>query len=271
MSASAPRSARPAPTPPSSEVLRAFGATAPLEFLSGGRGLTWRSGPLVLRPAEGDGETIWKSEMLASLGPDERFAVPKPIATGDGAWVCAGWQAMAWMPGHADERRLDDVVRAGRAFQEVLSEVARPVFIDESDDAWSVADRIAWGEHTPPTDPFLRALIDEYRGVAARSQVVHGDLLGNVLFADGHPPTIIDWAPYWRPAGFGPAVAVVDAVCWHGASPATLAGDRGFADWRDLLLRALVFRIATLHRLGLWDEAGVVRHAPIAEAVIRLD
>ncbi|MFY9712245.1 MAG: hypothetical protein WAK00_02125 [Microbacterium sp.] len=62
---------------------------------------------------------------------------------------------------------------------------------------------------------------------------------------------VIDWAPYWRPRGFGAAVAVADAVCWHGYPLSRLAEDRGIPQWRQLLLRALAFRMATLHLRGV--------------------
>jgi len=35
--------------------------------------------------------------------------------------------------------------------------------------------------------------------VRAQAQLVHGDLSGNVLLADGLPPAVIDLSPYWRP------------------------------------------------------------------------
>jgi len=40
---------------------------------------------------------------------------------------------------------------------------------------------------------------------------------GNVLFADASPPAVIDFSPYWRPAGLALAVAAVDALMWGGA------------------------------------------------------
>ncbi len=249
-------------------MLGAFGASDPLERLVGGRGLTWRSGDVVLRPVDGDAEAEWKSELITRLAASEAFTVPRPIPAAGGGWVRESWQAIEWIPGAADERRVDDVVRAGAAFHEAITGAERPGFLDESTDAWSVADRIVWEEVTRPDDATLARLAGEYRAVDAPSQMVHGDLLGNVLFSEGRPPAIIDWAPYWRPTGYGAAIAVVDAACWHGLPLARLAEDHGYGQWRQLLLRALVFRIATLILLGHWDEAQIARHAPIVDAVI---
>ncbi len=41
----------------------------------------------------------------------------------------------------------------------------------------------------------------------------------------------------------------------------------GTADWPQLLVRALVFRIATLHLLGAWDAAAAAHHRPVVDAV----
>ena len=57
--------------PPSNAVLADFGIPAAdheeLRNLHGGRGLTWRAADTVLRPSAGDGETLWKANVLAHL------------------------------------------------------------------------------------------------------------------------------------------------------------------------------------------------------------
>ncbi|MCB0959162.1 MAG: exonuclease subunit SbcD, partial [Acidimicrobiales bacterium] len=78
-----------------------------------------------------------------------------------------------------------------------------------------------------------------------------GDLAGHV---DGDGvPVVLDLSPYLRPARWGDAVVVADAVTWHEAGPG-LALD--FADdpaGRDLLGRALAFRLVA-EQLG--EQAG---------------
>jgi prepilin-type processing-associated H-X9-DG protein len=69
---------------------------------------------------------------------------------------------------------------------------------------------VAWGERDPasvlaaapaPLNGQLRSLLAARRPVHLPAQLIHGDLGGNVLFADGEPPAVIDFSPYWRPAG----------------------------------------------------------------------
>jgi uncharacterized protein (TIGR02569 family) len=209
--------------------------------------------------------------VLDLLEHTSEFRTPRPIRSASGQWVVDGWEAWQWVPGAADETRVSDVVRAGDAFHRAIAGLEKPTFIETSDDPWARADRIAWEEEPLPSDPMLERLAAEFRRVESPSQLIHGDLLGNVLFAEGVPTTIIDWAPYWRPAGLGTAIAVVDAVCWHGAPIESIpASGRGIAEWEQLLVRALTFRIATLHLLRVWNSALAERHARVVDAIVAL-
>jgi prepilin-type processing-associated H-X9-DG protein len=114
--------------------------------------------------------------------------------------------------------------------------------LDARTDAWARADRIAWGEQ--PADGFERVpevahLLAARTAVSAPNQVIHGDLSGNVLFADGQAPAVIDLSPYWRPMEYASAIVMVDAVLWYGADVGLLSvvGDA------QLLVRALLFRL----------------------------
>lgn len=261
---------------PDAGALHAFGvgASTPVR-LTGGRGLTWRAGGVVLRPHDGPAVTDWRADLLAELEHSAGFRTPRPVATHDGSWRSGDWEAWAFVAGRADESRVEDVIQAGRAFHRAVAGVDRPAFLGTASttgaatDPWARADRMAWGEEPLPTAPTLDRLAASFRPVHSPPQLVHGDLLGNVLFADGHAPTIIDWPPYWRPAAFGTAIAAVDAVCWHGVPVDRLdALGADEPEWSQLLVRALVFRIATLHLLGAWDATSVGRHRPVIDAVV---
>lgn len=260
-------------TPPSRSVLAEFGVEserhAELHNLPGGRGLTWRAGDIVLRPSAGDGETLWKANVLAELPHSAAFCTPRPIISASGSWSIDGWEAWQWLSGRADESRVHDVLRAGEAFHRALVDVERPSFLDLADDPWARADRIAWEEEEVPCNAVVQRLARAFRAVGDRSQVIHGDLLGNVMFDPGHPPVIIDWAPYWRPVGFADAIVLADAACWHGLEPAEMIRlADGRSEGRQHLIRALVFRIATFELLGAWDSRMQSRHEPVVAAAL---
>ena len=264
-----PGGRRPVPPPPA--VLAAFGATGPAQPLTGGKGGTWRAGDIVLKPAEGDAEPRWRAGVLADLPPSPHFRVARPVRARDGDWLAGGWEAARHVAGHADPRRVDDVVRAGEAFHAAIAALPRPAFLDTRDDPWSYGDRLAFAEPVPAgsTAPsaLLAPLLAARRPVSLSSQVVHGDLLGNVLFADGLPPAVIDWPAYWRPPAWAAAVAVADALVWHRAGPAVVGRWAHLPSWGQMLVRALIYRIATWPA-ARWESPPDDAYRPVVELVI---
>ena len=229
-------------TPPPPSVLAAFGAAGhEPEALAGGRGTAWRAGGIVLKPLDMTVEALrWQAGVLASVVPDG-FRVAAPRRSVAGELVVGGWTAWPLLPG-AHAERWADIVSAGERFHRALAGVDPPAgLLEGRTDRWARADRVAWGEADAGADaavPEVARLLAARRPVEAASQLVHGDLSGNVLFADGLPPAIIDLSPYWRPAAYASAVILVDAVLWHGAGAELLAT----ADDR-LVVRALLFRL----------------------------
>lgn len=243
-------------TGPPARVLRAFGATGTLEGLAGGQGRTFRCGDLVLKPVADEAEHAWVCEVYdAWTSADVR--VPKPVRSGnglDGGWSLEGWAAHRWVEGRTAHAADDpDRFRAtAEAFHAAVAGLPRPGFLDTRDDAWSFGDRVAWGGEQPVGSPEVLSLLAEarrlLRPVEVAAQVVHGDLGGNVLWHEQLPPAVIDWPPYFRPAGWALAVIAMDAVCWQGADPALLSRWSDLPEWDQMLLRAVIYRVATRGR-----------------------
>lgn len=234
---------------PPPAVVEAFGATDDPYPLAGGRGLTWRAGDIVLKPSDGAELSRWRAGVLQSLPDSTAFRVPRPVPTRDGSWLAQGWEATRFVAGVEAPGRVDNVVEAGQAFHTAVAAVPRPPFLAARRDPWSYGDRVAFDELPvtggPATAALLRPLVRARRPVRLPAQLVHGDLAGNVLFADGLPPAVIDWSPYWRPRSWAAAVAVVDALCWYGAAPDVVHRWSHLPAWRQMLIRALIYRIAT--------------------------
>jgi uncharacterized protein (TIGR02569 family) len=239
------------PAPPA-QVLAAFGVSARPEPLSGGQATAWRAGDVVLKPLDMSIDALrWQAEVLGAAEPDG-FRVAPPLRASDRELVVDGWTAWPTLAGtHAP--RWAEIVAVGERFHLALAGVERPAAVlDARTDGWARADRIAWGDQ-PAGDfgrvPEVAHLLSARTTVSAPSQLIHGDLSGNVLFADGLPPAVIDLSPYWRPPAYASAIVAVDAVLWHGADP-TLLSVVGNA---QLLVRALLFRL-----LATPDPAGAV-------------
>jgi uncharacterized protein (TIGR02569 family) len=136
----------------------------------------------------------------------------------------------------------------GERFHAALRGIPRPPFLDRRSSPWAISDRVAWGEI--PAGDFaqvrhLPRLSGALRPVAAPGQLIHGDLTGNVLFHDQLPPAIIDLSPYWRPAAFGSAIVVADALVWEGADSQILDAVGHIGDFGQYLVRALIYRAVT--------------------------
>jgi uncharacterized protein (TIGR02569 family) len=239
---------------PPPEVRAAFGAQGETVRLAGGKGGPWRIGDLVLKPSEGDEEVRWRSDVLAALPESPRFRIARPVRAADGDWLAGGWEAAQAVAGQPDQRRVDDVIRTGAAFHKAVAAVPRPPLLDTRDNPWEYGNKLAFGDDLPPARRRPSALLDQLlawrRPIALPEQMVHGDLLGNVLFADGLPPAVIDWAAYWRPPAWASAVAAVDAMVWHGVGTGVIERWAHLPEWGQLLVRAAVYR------LGTWDAAG---------------
>lgn len=241
---------------PSSRVLAAFGASEQPTPLAGGQETAWRSGDVVLKPLDREeAELAWQAELFDSL-TGEGFRVARALRAADGSLVVDGWCASRALAGCHQDRRWADVIAVGARFHAALASAPRPGFLDSRTDRWAVSDRVAWGEL--PADEYMHVkhvprLFSALRPVDARSQLIHGDLTGNVLFAPGLPPAVIDFAPYWRPPAFASAIVVADALVWEGADESVLDTVVDTGDFPQYLLRALIHRAVT-DRLFRLDE-----------------
>lgn len=203
----------------------------------------------MLKPADSDPRVAaWHAETMDGIVEDG-FRVARPLRTTDGAWVHSGWTASVHVAGaEAGEGRWLDIVGAGHAFHQAIAHFPRPEFLDRRSNHWHTGDQVAWQEQEPDLVPELRAPYERLAGLRgsfpeARSQLVHGDLTGNVLFHPHLPPAVIDFSPYWRPSGYAEAVVIADALIWHGAGPDLLRQTK--AGILQYLVRAVIFRLVT--------------------------
>lgn len=237
---------------PASAVLRAFGAHGSPLRLPGGGGLSWRVGATVLKAVDDEDEAAWLAQFAARL-PQQGFRVALPVASHQGAWVVDGWSAWSWLEGEPSATRWVDLLGAAAAFHSAARSLPRPSFIDRRGwsmarplDRWRCADRIVWDEAGMGDlgrVARVSELMDARRAVVVPSQLVHCDLAGNVLFAPGLSPAIIDLSMYWRPVGYSAAIAIADAVTWEGAPLDTVHLLEPYAEWPQLLVRAVLFRV----------------------------
>jgi uncharacterized protein (TIGR02569 family) len=250
-------------------VIESFGAVGSPIPLAGGRGNAWRVGELVLRPVDDDEPPLdWQANVLGSIaGSEFRVSLPRKAACGD--FEIEGWCAWQFVEGVHEERRWHEIIAIGELFHLALGDVPEPEFVARRTDHWAVGDRVAWGEL--PAEQFMHVeylpdLVAARRPLESPHQLVHGDLTGNVLFAEGLTPAIIDFSPFWRPAPYASAIVVADALVWEGADESLLDAVAHVPHLPQFLVRALIMR-AVVDLLFREDESMRDDDDPFSRAV----
>ncbi len=260
-------------------MLAAFGLTDTPRRLPG-TGDAWRAGDRVLKPIAADASWVdWEERVLASL-EETRFRIQRPQRAHNGSFVVNGWFARDYLAGAHGAGRWWEIISVADALHAAFD--ALPASLvhllpGPRGDAWARADRIAWDEEPMPSalgdaDSALGELLEARRPVRLASQLIHGDLTGNVLFADGLAPAVIDFSPYWHPAGYAVGVIVADAVVWEGADLRLLDAVAGREEIGQCLLRAMIFRHVTALLLPgrLPDGVAAQRYTSLRRAVLAL-
>lgn len=226
----------------------------------------WRCGDVVLTAVTDHARAAWSAGVREKLQVDG-VRLARPVRSTDGRWVVSGWTADTVLAGESAPRH-DEVVAVSTRLHAAMAALGRPRFLvtarpphatNATVDVFGTADSAAWGEvpvsavtggqvFTVLDDPSSAALFVELAGarmpVHAQAQLVHGDLFGTVLFAGSAAPGVTELTPYWRPAAWASAVVVVDAVAWGGADDGLLTRWAQLPEWPQMLLRALLFRLA---------------------------
>jgi hypothetical protein len=253
-----------------------------LRRLPGGAGHAWTDGRLVLKPVGCASEHAWVCEVYAAWTSQD-VRVPEPVVPrGEDAvgWSADGWGAHVFLPGRDVDldRELARVMEASDAFHRCVQHLPRPALMDVRDDPWAYGDRLAWESAEPEGDAETLHVIEQLRArlapVASPAQVIHGDILPNVLLADGHAPAVIDWPPYFRPVATANAVAITDAVTFREAPLSLLDEWETGQDWNQALIRALIYRLgptglfASRNRLMGSLVTHLERVRPVVNAVL---
>jgi uncharacterized protein (TIGR02569 family) len=211
--------------------------------------MSWVAGDVVFKPVDADDleELAWQAQIFSQI-PSAGFRLARPRRAADGSLSVDGWCATEYVTGTHEPRRWPEIIAVGERFHAALHGIPRPSFLDQRSSPWAISDRVAWGEIPASEFPHVRhlpELVAASRPVTAPSQLIHGDLTGNVLLDSPQPPAIIDFSPYWRPTAYASAIVIADALVWEGADRQVLGAVTHIGDFGQYLARALIFRAVT--------------------------
>jgi len=202
---------------------------------------------VLVRPVADNAVAAWSASVFDWLTVDGLRLV-QPVRSSDGRWVVGGWAASRYAAG-AVEPRHDAMMEVAARLHAAIATLPRPRLLDDRDDLLSWCAAGAWGERGLTLDATnggrtYDELAPLRRPVRLSPQVVHAELFGSVLFDGDRPPALIDLVPAWRPAEWGAAIVAVDAVAWGGADDGLLDRWSHLAEWPQMLLRAVLHRLA---------------------------
>lgn len=229
-------------------VRTAFGVTesVPAPVVWAGRA-AWQCGDVLIRPVADNAVASWSAGVLDGLYV-EGVRLARPVRASDGRWIVAGWAACRYLAGTV-EPRYDAVVDVANRLHAATAAVPRPRLLDDRDDLLTRSAAGAFGELKLTLDPSrgggLYAQLAAYRTpIRSASQVVHPELFGAVLFDHAGAPGVVELVPCWRPKEWAAAVVVVDALAWGDADPALIQHWDRLDEWPQMLLRAVLHRLA---------------------------
>lgn len=233
---------------PTLQTLHAFGCEGKPELLPGGEGNSYRCGDVVLKPVLDEAQVVWQAEIYSQIKQDG-FRLAEPIRTIDGDWTHQGWQAFSFVDGKEVKGQWQEKISVCRQFHKAISHIPRPDFIDQATHPWAVADRMIWGEqkleYGERLKPAMERLLEFLKPIDLKSQLIHGDMTGNILFRADLPPAVIDFSPYYRPTEYAAAIIIVDAIVWEGAKLDLIELLPATSESHQLLIRATMWRIKT--------------------------
>ncbi len=257
----------------SQETLELFGVSETPGILGGGQGTSILAGGVVFKPIDYEEQVIWTAEVMSSIKQDG-FRVAKPIKAKNGKWIVNGWQAYEYVSGQENKSRWKEKIITARKFHRALKSYRKPDFIEKMDHPWGVADRMVWDEQPLRFGLRLQKIMDRLltikRPIKMESQLIHGDLTGNILFDKVLPPAVIDLSPYFRPVEYANCIIVVDSIVWDGAGDSLLYEIENNEAMNQLLIRATMWRILTKELYLLKFEAGNIDEVDAYQHLIDL-
>jgi uncharacterized protein (TIGR02569 family) len=260
---------------PPTEVLHAFGTTETPIKIPGGQGENYRSEDVILKPAIDDEETTWIAEFYKAVDCDA-FRLSNPIRSIKGGYVYDGWQAWEFIEGAHERGRWKEIIEICTQFHQAIAGYPKPAYFARREgNPWVIADKVTWGEmeieHHPRIAPAVEQLRECLRPVQEKSQLIHGDFGGNVLFSKELPPAIIDFSPYWRPVEFAIGVVVADAIVWEGADESLIEAGNKLDNFYQHLARAelrRVIELETIYQQYGWEMLDQINaHYPLIKAI----
>lgn len=227
----------------------------------------WRCDRAVISRADEPARAAWIAKMMAKMRP-AGVSVSRPIVSSDGRFSVSGWRARTFLSGHRAPR-FDEMATAALRIGEALRGEERPTVLApptltgpwEENEIFAAAEQAAFSDDpsvwlsagldpdSVPRQDIAQALgkaaeLSHLRGeLTEPEQLVHGDVLGCMIFDGTADPVLTDFVPTFRPAGWPVALLIVDAMAWANGPDALLQRWAHIPGFDELVVRAVLYRV----------------------------
>ncbi|MBN2795760.1 MAG: hypothetical protein JXR88_10165 [Clostridia bacterium] len=230
------------------EILEAFHIQDDGQHLEGGQNQSIRFGHVVLKPVEDEVYYNTISEIFNSLDSN-RYRISKHMLSKYGQYAYKGYGATWFEPGFEVDDRLEEKLLVSHALHESSKNTSTNQ-LPKGKDPWSKAHTLLWNKErlkaVNEQNIFVNQLLDQLPDYNETHQLIHSDLGGNILFHQDLPPLVIDFSPAEAPKSFADAVLVCDSIAWGNQSIESLKLLRSNINYRESILYAVAFRVATI-------------------------
>ena len=230
-------------------VRTAFGVaeTEPQAVVWAGRH-AWRCGDVLIRPVADNAMASWSAGVLDGLHV-EGVRLARPVRASDGRWIVAGWAACRYVAGTL-EPRYDAVVDAANRLHAATARGSpSPAAGRPGRPAHPLGGRRVRRDQADPRPGPRGRAVRPARGLphadpGGRRRWCTPSCSAPCCSTGTGSPAVIDLVPCWRPKEWAAAVVVVDALAWGDADPALIQHWDRLSEWPQMLLRAVLHRLA---------------------------
>lgn len=224
------------------EIAKFFGSTEQVFLLSGGEGQTYKSGKIILKKTNNEIESIGLADFVYNLEIKPGLRIQKPVKSVKGNWVESGYVAWEFLEGKEFSGNFEQKITICKMFNKTFEGYAKPKFLEYKNDPWFIADKYVWGEkdgeYQEDFQEIIRSTLQKINPINLESQLIHGDISGNIISDDVLGAAVIDLTFYYRPVNYSIAILLVDMLTWEGADISLYGLVKEIPSIDQLLLRA---------------------------------
>jgi hypothetical protein len=254
-------------------ILKSFNLEGEPIPVEGGQNTSVKVHNAILKPVEEKEYYEWSLKLIDNITPIS-YRISKPYKNKSGSYVSSNWICNRYESGNEVDGSIEKKLKVSRLFHQDLSKFEINDF-PEPNNPWAKGHRISWQVEPLPSEFTMisKEIINELLLMIRLKrhynvQIIHGDLSGNILFDDRYDPLIIDFSPTIAPVEYAEAILVCDCIAWQGSNISELNLLPNNELYREMMIRAVIFRLSVKAILSGKDENSFLREYDAFKPII---